>query len=126
MRNIPASLSGYKLMISEAPAMKMRENKDGEMVPATTFDGVQQFVVALFAKRRPGPDGKPVGKGEEIRVTLEVDPGEGFEEGMYVELIDATVSAWAMKDEQGNVRSGMSFKAAGLKPAGRGGLSSAA
>ncbi|PXY28482.1 hypothetical protein [Prauserella muralis] len=126
MRNIPVNLSGYKLMVSEAPVLKMRKDDDGELVPATDFHGVQQFVVALFAKRRPRPDGGPVGKGEEIKVTLSADPGDGFEEGTYVELIDATASPWAMKDSQGNVTSGMSFRAAGLKPAGQGGLSSAA
>lgn len=126
MKNIPANLSGYKLMVSEAPAMKMRENDRGELVPATDWQGVQQFVVSLFAKRRPSEDGRPVGKGEEIRVTLAADPGDGFEEGSYVELIDATVSPWAMKEGSDGVRSGLSFKAAGLKPAGERGLSSAA
>lgn len=126
MRNIPVNLSGFKLMVTEAPVMKMRENERGETVPATDYQGVQQFVVALFAKRLPGPGGGPAGKGEEIRVTLATDPGEGFEEGSYVELIDATVSAWAMKDGSEGVRSGLSFKAMGLKPAAPRGLSSAA
>ncbi|NKQ57584.1 hypothetical protein HFP15_32450 [Amycolatopsis sp. K13G38] len=126
MKNIPANLSGYKLMVSEAPVMKMRENEHGEMVPALNWRDEVQFVVSLFAKRRPSSDGRPVGKGEEIRVTLAADPGEGFEEGTYVELIDATVSPWAMKEGSDGVRSGLSFKAAGLKPAGERGLSSAA
>lgn len=126
MRNVPVNLGGFKLMVSEAPVMKMRENDDGEIVPATSFEGVQQFVVSLFAKRRPGPDGGPVGKGEEIRVTLATDPGDGFEEGTYVELIDATTSAWGMKDGPKNVRSGLSFKAMGLKPAGQRDFSSVA
>ncbi|MBK1785590.1 hypothetical protein [Prauserella cavernicola] len=126
MRNIPVNLGGFKLMVSEAPAMKMREDDNGELVAATDFQGVQQFVVSVFAKRRPRSDGRPAGKGEEIKVTLAADPGEGFDEGTYVELVEATASSWAMKDKQGNVNFGMSFRAAGLKPAGQGGLSSAA
>jgi len=127
MRNIPVDLSGFKLMVTEAPVMKMREDENGELVPATNYeDKSQQFVVSLFAKRKPRPDGGRVGKGEEVKVTLTADPGEGFDEGTYVELIDATTSPWAMKDSQGNVSSGLSFRAAGLKPAGLGGLSSAA
>lgn len=120
MRNIPVNLNGFKLTITEAPALKMRENEDKQMVVVTDGNGVQQFVVSLFVKPLPR-DGRPAGKGEEIRVTLATDPGEGFEEGMRVELIDPTVSAWAMGD-----RSGLSFRAMGLKPAGRSGLSSAA
>ena len=46
----------------------------------TNRDGVTQFVVALFMKLRPQP-GQRAPKGEEMRVTLETDPGEGFEEG---------------------------------------------
>ncbi|WP_431879965.1 hypothetical protein [Amycolatopsis sacchari] len=123
MRNIPVNLSGFKLTITEAPAMKTRENEaTGESeVVVNRFTNEVQYVVALFAKPLPRKDGKPAGKGEEIRVTLTADPGEGFEEGMRVELIDATVSAWAMGD-----RSGLSFRALGLKPAGERGLSSAA
>jgi hypothetical protein len=120
MRNIPVNLSGFKLTVSEAPTLKMRENDDKELVVATDHNGVQQFIVALFVKPVPR-EGQRAGKGEEIRVTLATDPGEGFEEGMRVELIHATVSAWAMGD-----RSGLSFRAEGLKPAAQGGLSSAA
>ncbi|MBB3662450.1 hypothetical protein FB384_001354 [Prauserella sediminis] len=127
MRNIPVDLGGFKLMVSEAPVVKTREDENGNVVPVTNYeDGSQQFVVSLFAKRKPRPDGGRVGKGEEIKVTLATDPGDEFDEGMYVELIDATASPWGMKDQQGNVNSGLSFKAAGMKPAGLGGLSSAA
>ncbi|ASR35559.1 hypothetical protein BAY61_11755 [Prauserella marina] len=127
MRNIPVNLGGFKLMVTEAPVMKMREDGNGELVPVLAYGtNEQQFVVSVFAKRRPREDGGRVGKGEEIKVTLSADPGDGFDEGTYVELIDATTSPWAMKDDQGNVTSGLSFKAAGLKPAGQSGLSSAA
>ncbi|MEU3273539.1 hypothetical protein ABZ639_22095 [Saccharomonospora sp. NPDC006951] len=128
MRNIPVNLGGFKLMVTEAPVMKMRmDEKTGAEVPAMAWGSdTPQFVVSVFAKRRPREDGGRVGKGEEIKVTLSADPGDGFDEGTYVELIDATTSSWAMKDDQGNVTSGLSFKAVGLKPAGQSGLSSAA
>jgi hypothetical protein len=114
MRDIPVDLGGYKLMVTETPVMKMRQ-KDGQEIPATDRDGVTQFVVALFAKRRPGPDGF-TSKGEEIKVTLGTDPGEGFEEGSYVELISACLNAYSMETEDGRTISGISFKAKGLKP----------
>jgi hypothetical protein len=112
MRDIPVNLSGYRLMVTEAPAMKMRE-RNGATEPVTDRQGVAQFVVSLFAKRRPGPDGF-AGKGEEIRVTLTADPGEGFEEGAYVELIDPRVSPFSLTTEDGRTISGLSFRAAGL------------
>lgn len=127
MRNVPVNLGGFKCVVTEAPAMKMRQDeKTGELVPVLGWGEVQQFVVALFMKRLPSGDGRPVGKGEEVRVTLATDPGDGFEEGMRVELIEPTVSSWGLKDDRGNVTSGLSFKAAGLKPAVPRGLSSAA
>jgi hypothetical protein len=114
LRNIPVVLESYRLMITEAPVMKMRkDDKSGEMVPATDYQGVQQFVVALFAKPRPNADGYQ-GKGEEIRVTLSADPGDGFEEGMYVSLVSPTVSFWS-----NDAGSGLSFKAVGLAPQGQ-------
>ncbi|MFC7342117.1 hypothetical protein [Saccharopolyspora griseoalba] len=112
LRNIPANMQGYKLMVTEPPQPKMRENDNGMQEIATDRNGVQQFVVSLFAKRKAQP-GEFAGKGEEIRVTLTADPGDGFEEGTYVQLIDATVSHW-----ENNGRSGLSFKANGLTPAG--------
>jgi hypothetical protein len=115
MRDIPVDLGGYKLMITEAPAMKMRE-KDGQMAPVVDRrDGTTQFVVALFAKKLPGPDGF-ASKGEEIKVTLMTDPGPEFEEGTYVELISACLNAYSIETEDGRTLSGISFKAKGLKP----------
>ncbi|TDD56592.1 hypothetical protein [Saccharopolyspora elongata] len=118
LMNIPVNMQGYKLMITEAPAMKMKENeKTGEMEPVTDRKtGAQQFVVSLFAKKRPQP-GEFAGKGEEIKVTLTVDPGEGFEEGTYVQLVDATTSPW-QNEKNGRYSSGISFKADGLTPLG--------
>jgi phage tail sheath gpL-like len=109
MRDIPVNLGGFKLRVAEEPTMKMRE-KDGQAQPVTV-DGVTQFTVSLFAKRAGQ-------KGEEIKVTLATDPGEGFGEGDLVELIDATVSPYSFKNSQGETVSGIAFKAAGLTPLG--------
>ncbi|WP_246110343.1 hypothetical protein [Saccharopolyspora dendranthemae] len=99
-------------MVTEAPALKMFENDKGVQEVATDRNGVQQFIVSLFAKRKAQP-GEFAGKGEEIKVTLTADPGEDFEEGTYIELIDATVSYW-----ERNGRSGLSFRANGMTPLG--------
>jgi hypothetical protein len=45
--------------------------------------------------------GKRPGKGEEIRVNLPVDPGDGFEEGSYVELINPLLNTYEMRDDNG-------------------------
>jgi hypothetical protein len=115
LKNIPANMQGYKLMITEAPQAKMRENEDGVPEIVTDRQGVQQFVVSLFAKRKTEP-GQYAEKGEEIKVTLTADPGEGFEEGSYVQLIDATMSHW-QNERNGRFSSGISFRANGLTPA---------
>ena len=122
MQDIPVNLGGYKLIISEEPAMKMREDREtGEMVPVVDRQKVTQFVVSLFAKPVPAPGQMPR-KGEEIRVTLSSDPGEGFEEGMRVELINAVANLYSMpdKDDPRKIASaGLWFKADGMKPAAR-------
>ncbi|MGW1682866.1 hypothetical protein [Saccharopolyspora sp. NPDC002376] len=116
LKNIPVNMQGYKLMITEAPAIKMKEDdQTGEMKPVTNREGENQFVVSLFAKKRP-QEGQFAEKGEEIKVTLTVDPGEGFEEGTYVQLVDATTSPW-QNERNGRFSSGISFKANGLTPA---------
>ncbi|MCA1195335.1 hypothetical protein [Saccharopolyspora sp. 6V] len=116
LKNIPANMQGYKLMITEAPVMKTRTDKDtGEIRPVTDRQGVQQFVVSLFAKKRP-VEGQFAEKGEEIKVTLTADPGEGFEEGTYVQLIDTTMSHWE-NEKDGKYSSGIWFRANGLTPA---------
>src|SRR5438105_3330925 len=102
MQDIPFISSGYRFMVTEAPTMKMRETKSGELVPATDRDGVQAFVVMLFAKPRP-VEGRRPGKGEEIKVTLAADPGEGFEEGTYVELINPVLNTWQTTGEDGRI-----------------------
>jgi hypothetical protein len=116
VKNIPVNLGGYALMVSEAPTIKTR-TKDGVETPVLDRDGVQLFTVAVFAKPRPVEGEKP-GKGEEIKVGLATDPGQGFEVGSYVQLIDAVLNAWQMDTDTGPI-SGISFKAKGLKPSTR-------
>jgi hypothetical protein len=112
MQNIPAMLNGYRMSVVDPPAPKVRE--DGSMV--VNRDGVTQFVVSVFAKLRPGP-GERAPKGEELKVTLETDPGQGFEEGARVELISPRVSPYEIKGDNGRTVSGLAFRAMGLSPA---------
>ncbi|NMI00861.1 hypothetical protein [Pseudonocardia acidicola] len=114
MRDIPVNLGGYKLTVVEPPAPKTRDDGNGGLVPVTDQQGVTQFVVALFAKLRVGP-GEKAPKGEEIKVTLASDPGEGFTEDVKVELIDARLNPYQIDNGAGRVTSGVAFKAMGLK-----------
>jgi hypothetical protein len=114
MRDIPVMLSGYKLTVVEPPAPKMRDDGNGGQVAVVDRQGVTQFIVSLFAKLRVGP-GERAPKGEEIKVTLATDPGEGFAEDTRVELIDARINAYQIETEDGRSISGISFKAMGLK-----------
>jgi hypothetical protein len=116
LRNIPVNMQGYKLLVTEAPQLKLRENDSGVQEPVTDRrTGAQKFTVSLFAKRTAQP-GEYAEKGEEIKVTLTADPGEGFEEGTYVQLVDATLSPY-QNERNGRVFSGIAFQAAGLTPA---------
>jgi hypothetical protein len=117
MRDIPVILNGYKLTVVEPPAPKMRDDGRGNLVTVTDRQGVTQFVVALFAKLQVGP-GQRAPKGEEIKVTLTADPGEGIYEDMRVELISPLLNAYQIDTEDGRSISGISFKAAGLVPVG--------
>lgn len=126
MKNIPINLIGYVAKVVEEPTIKMREAEGGAMVPVTGFDGTTQFVVSVFLKPLPREEGKAAGKGEEIKFTLTADPGDGFTEDTRVEFIDPTVSAFSFKAPDGREVSGLSFKAAGLKPAGSSNYLSAA
>lgn len=107
MRDIPVNLGGYKLMVTEEPTQKTRE-RDGVTEFVTDREGASLFVVSLFAKTKGQ-------RGEEIRVTLESDPGE-VEDGAVVELINARLNHYEFVNSQGEKVSGISFKAAGLKP----------
>jgi hypothetical protein len=113
---IPVVLSGYRMTVVEPPAPKTREDGNGGQSVVVDREGVTQFVVSLFAKRRPVP-GQRARKGAEVRVTLESDPGEGFAEDTQVELINPRVKAYELQGPDGRVRSGLSFKATGLKRA---------
>ncbi|GGM72627.1 hypothetical protein GCM10012275_49040 [Longimycelium tulufanense] len=127
MQDIPVVLNGYNLMVVEAPVVKTKELESGELVSVTNRDGVEQYVVSLFAKPvpRPGERGR---KGEEIKVNLPGDPGEGFEEGSYVELVNPVLNTYEMRGEGNQITAaGIWWKADGLKPAARrNGLVSAA
>ena len=121
MRDIPVLLNGYRLTVVEPPEPKTRDDGSGRQVTVTDRNGVTQFVVSLFAKQRVGP-GERAPKGEEIKVTLATDPGEGFEEDTRVELVDARLNAYQIDTEDGRSISGIAFKAMGLKPVGRTGV----
>ncbi|WP_214370900.1 hypothetical protein [Pseudonocardia sp. H11422] len=113
MRDIPVNLGGYKLTVVEPPVPKTRE-ENGALVPIVDKDGVRQFVVGLFAKLRVGPSEKAP-KGEEIKVTLATDPGEGFGEDVKVKLVDARLNPYQIDNGGGRFTSGVAFKAMGLK-----------
>jgi hypothetical protein len=110
MKNIPVNLTGYRLTVSEDPEMKMRKENGVETV-VTDRDGVTKYTVALMVKAKGQ-------KGEEIRVTLDCDPGEGFSEDEMtrVELIDPRVTPYSFKNERGETVSGVAWGAAGMKP----------
>lgn len=115
MRDIPCDLGGYTLMVTEAPEIKMAE-KDGKTEAVVDRDTkAQMFVVSVFAKRRPTADRKF--KGEEIKITLETDPG-AIDTGTYVELINARMSPYSFKNDSNETVAGISFRATGLTPRG--------
>ena len=118
MRDIPVVLEQYKMMIVEPPAPKVREDGKGGWLPVTNREGITQFVVSLFVRLRPQP-GFKAPKGEEIKVTLETDPGEGFHEDMHVTLVQPRLNAYQIDSPDGRTVSGISFKALGLAPAGQ-------
>ena len=110
MRNIPVDLRAFRLMVSEEPAVKMRQNGRGEQEPVVDrASGVVQYAVALFVKTTGQ-------RGEEIRVTLGTDPGEGFVEGTVVELVGATVSPYQFTNDRGEMVAGVAWRAENLKP----------
>ncbi len=124
MRDLPVLLAGYRLRVVDPPCPKMREGdkKGGALVPVTDRrTGVTYFVVSVFAKLQVQA-GERAPKGEELKVTLETDPGEGFDEGAEVELLNPRVSAYEIKTEDERVISGLSYKALGLKAVVRAGV----
>lgn len=115
MKDIPADLGGYTLMVTESPERKTRE-VDGRVEPVVDrASNAALFTVSLFAKLKASDSGRRA-KGEEIKVTLETDPGEGFDEGTYVQLINLRVSPYSFQNDRGQTMSGLSYKATGLTP----------
>ena len=115
MRDIPADLGGYTLMVTECPERKTREVDGRSEVVVDRATNAAVFTVSLFAKLRAG-EGARRAKGEEIKVSLEADPGEGFGEGTYVQLVNLRISPYSFLNDRGQTLSGLSFKATGLTP----------
>ncbi|MEC3974866.1 hypothetical protein [Amycolatopsis sp. H20-H5] len=128
MQDVPINLMGYTLRVTEPPTVKTRQLENGELEPVTNRDGVLQFVVVCFAKPK-AVEGQRQGKGAEIRVNLGADPGDGFTEGMVVELVNPLLNTYEIPDRDNprlTASSGLWFKADGLKPAAASTTSSAA
>ncbi|MFD5831333.1 hypothetical protein [Lentzea sp. NPDC060358] len=106
MKNMPIILSDRRLMLTELPTLKTRE-VDGHTEIVTDKDGAQQFVVSLFMKAKGE-------KGEEVKVTLGTDPGDGFDEGDIVDLVDPRASFYSFKNGRGETVSGIAYRAMGL------------
>jgi hypothetical protein len=106
MKNMGIILSDRRLMLTELPTLKMRE-VDGHTEIVTDRDGAQQFVAVLFMKAKGE-------KGEEIKVTLATDPGDEFEEGDIVELVDPRASFYSFRNGKGETVSGIAYRATGL------------
>ena len=115
MRDIPVLLNGYRLTVVEPPEPKTRDDGTGRQVTVTDRNGVIA-VRGVAVREAAGRPGERAPKGEEIKVTLATDPGEGFEEDTRVELIDARLNAYQIDTEDGRSISGIAFKAMGLKP----------
>lgn len=110
LKNVPVMLEGYKLRVTEEPALKTYTTDGGAQeiaVDPTTKTNL--FVVSLLMKQR-ATESRSAGKGFEVKVTLEADPGE-VDEGQLVELIQPRISQWSM-----NGREGVAVRAAGLSP----------
>lgn len=122
MRNIPAQLSGYTFMVTSEPEGKTRKVGVNAYEPVFDKEGVQPYMVLLLAKAKPVP-GEPRRKdGEEIKVNLPRNPGEGFAEGTFVELLNPVINTYEMTDPEDSRRitnAGIWWKADGLKPAAR-------
>lgn len=106
MKNMPIILADRRLMLTELPTLKTRE-VDGHTEIVTDRDGAQQFTATVFMKAKGE-------KGEEIKVTLATDPGDGFEEGDIVDLVDPRASFYSFKSGRGETVSGIAYRATGL------------
>ncbi|PRY62552.1 hypothetical protein [Glycomyces artemisiae] len=117
LQKLPINLSGYSLMVTEAPELKTFE-KDGQTTVATTFDTKESiFVVSVFAKPlQKSAFGKRL-KGEEIKVEFTREPDQEFDEGTYIQLDRPTVSVSEFTNEKNKTFVSQKFQAEGLVPA---------
>ncbi|WP_328593125.1 hypothetical protein [Lentzea tibetensis] len=99
-------LGDRRLMLTELPTLKVRE-VDGHTEIVTDKDGAQQFVAVVFMKAKGE-------KGEEIKVTLGTDPGDAFDEGDIVDLVEPRASFYSFKNGRGETVSGVAYRAMGL------------
>ncbi|PRY57591.1 hypothetical protein [Glycomyces artemisiae] len=120
LQKLPINLTGYSLMVTEMPELKMFE-KDGQMVTAKTFDTDEPiYVVSVFAKPlQKSAFGKRL-KGEEIKVEFTREPDQEFDEGMYIQLDRASVSVSEFTNDKGRTFVSQKFQAEGLVPAPKG------
>lgn len=110
MRDIPVNLGGYTLLVTEEPTQKTRERNGKTEFVVDNRTGAALFTVSLLVKQQGQ-------RGEEIKIDLEADPGEGFEAfRSVVELVDARLNYYEFTNDEGNKVSGIKFRAAGLKP----------
>lgn len=107
MKNMPIVLNGYRLMLTELPTLKTREVGGQTEVVIDRETKAQLFVATLFMKARGE-------KGEEVRVTLETDPGDGFDEGDIVDLVDPRASFYSFRNDKGGITAGVAYRATGL------------
>jgi hypothetical protein len=117
LQNLPVNLEGYKLMVTEAPELKMFM-KDGQQQVATVYGtGEPIYVISVFAKaKEAGASGKRL-RGEEIRVELTNEPEEAIEEGSYVSFVRPTVSVTDFTPDGGDRFVGQKFRASSVVPA---------
>ncbi|RKT82945.1 hypothetical protein SAMN05421805_10382 [Saccharopolyspora antimicrobica] len=113
LRNVPMVLEGYKLRVVEDPVIKTY-TKDGKTEYALNDNDQPMYVVALYFKAKPREDGRPAGKGTEMKVTLETQPSEEITDGALVELHNPRFSQFPMD----NGGAGLTIRASGIKLAG--------
>ncbi|GAA0509370.1 hypothetical protein [Saccharopolyspora thermophila] len=113
LRNVPMVLEGYKLRVVEDPVVKTY-TKDGKTEVATNDEGEPMYVVSVYMKPKPREDGRPAGKGTEMKVTLETQPPAEVVDGELVELHMPRFSQFSMD----NGGTGLTIKARGIKIAG--------
>ncbi|SDD49546.1 hypothetical protein [Glycomyces harbinensis] len=120
LQKLPINLTGYSLMVTEAPELKTFV-KDGQSQVAMTYDTQESiYVVSVFAKSLQKFENGKRPKGEEIKVEFTRDPGEEFDEGMYVQLDRPSVSVSEFTNDKGRTFVTQKFAAEGLVPVSQG------